>query len=89
MKETAVLTKTELVESVAAARHLLRRDAEFAVDAVFDTLVRSLAPGGSEIEVRGFGTSAFTIELLRSNPFAGAPIARRDFFRAEEAALSA
>lgn len=89
MTQTAVLTKTELVESVAAARHLLHRDAELAVHAVFDALVRSLEPGCAQIELRGFGTSAFAIELLRSNPFAGAPIAGSAGVRAADAGLSA
>jgi len=88
MTETAVLTKSELVEAVAAARHLLDRDAEFAVNAVFDSIVRSLEPGCSEIEIRGFGTSGFTIELRTSSVFRRAPIARTHGLRAVEAEAS-
>ena len=74
MPETAVLTKSELVDDVAAARHLLRRDAEVAVNAVFDSIVRSLEPGGSEVEIHGFGVSGFAIEKL-SSPTMAAEVA--------------
>ncbi len=76
MPETAVLTKSELVEDVATARHLLNRDAELAVHAVFDSIVRSLEPGCSEIEIRGFGTSGLRIELRTSDVFRRASLAR-------------
>lgn len=69
MTETAVLTKSELVEDVAAARHLLKKEAEAAVNAVFDSIVKSIEPGCSEIELRGFGASGFAIERLTSDVF--------------------
>ncbi len=87
MTETAVLTKTELVENVASARHLLNRDAEFIVNAVFDCIVRSLEPGCSEVELRGFGTSTLAIELLRSHAFGRAPVVRGNGFRDAEASV--
>ncbi len=85
MTENAVLTKSELVEEVAAARHLLNKDAEFVVNAVFDSIVSSLEPGCSEIQIRGFGISGFAIELRKSDVFRRATAAREQGLRAVEA----
>lgn len=49
------MNKGELIESVAGAADLSRADATRAVDAVLDSITRSLAGGGS-VSLVGFGT---------------------------------
>jgi integration host factor subunit beta len=50
------MTKSELVQRFAEAnRHLGTRDAEIAVNAIFDVMAASLARG-DRVEVRRFGT---------------------------------
>ncbi len=52
---TTNLTKAELVEDLAAAEGLPKRDAEIIVNAVLDAMVESLR-SGSPVEIRGFGS---------------------------------
>jgi len=49
------VNKNELVDSVAAATELTKADAAKAVDAVFDSITRSLKKG-QEVRLVGFGT---------------------------------
>ncbi|MGE5202566.1 MAG: HU family DNA-binding protein [Acidobacteriota bacterium] len=49
------MNKNELVDSVAAATELTKADAAKAVDAVFDSITRSLKKG-QEVRLVGFGT---------------------------------
>ncbi|HVM77971.1 MAG TPA: HU family DNA-binding protein [Stellaceae bacterium] len=49
------MNKNELVDSVAAATELTKADAAKAVDAVFDSITRSLKKG-EEVRLVGFGT---------------------------------
>ena len=72
MSTSSILTKAELVNNVAATRHLLERDAELVVNAVLDGLVESLTAG--TVELRGFGSSVLSIKRLASRP---APVPRR------------
>jgi DNA-binding protein HU-beta len=53
------MNKGELIEAVAGAADLSRADATRAVDAVLDSVTRTLAGGGS-ISLVGFGT--FTVK---------------------------
>jgi DNA-binding protein HU-beta len=53
------MNKGELIEAVAAATDLSRADATRAVDAVLDSVTRTLAGGGS-VSLVGFGT--FTVK---------------------------
>jgi len=54
------MTKSELVADLAAANpHLLQRDVEQIVAAIFDEITAALARG-DRVELRGFG--AFTIK---------------------------
>lgn len=53
------MNKGELIESVAAAADLSRAEATRAVDAVIDTVARSLA-NGDTVSLVGFGT--FTVK---------------------------
>jgi DNA-binding protein HU-beta len=49
------VNKNELVDSVATATELTKADAAKAVDAVFDSITRSLKKG-QEVRLVGFGT---------------------------------
>lgn len=49
------MTKADLVEEVARVIEVSRRDSEAIVDAIFDSIVRSLK-NGEKIEIRGFGS---------------------------------
>lgn len=51
----AVMTKAELVDEVARAVQLTKKQAESIVNVVFDSIVDSLR-GGEKIELRGFGS---------------------------------
>ncbi len=53
--EPQTLTRADLVESVAAATGLFKKDAEVVVTSVFETLSESLR-AGQKIELRGFGS---------------------------------
>ena len=58
MKEeprNGVMTKAELVEEVARAVQLTKKQAEIIVNVVFDSIVESLR-SGEKIELRGFGS---------------------------------
>jgi integration host factor subunit beta len=56
-------------------QHLLFRDAEKIVDALFDEIINSLARG-KRIELRGFGTFSVNVHEARTgrNPRNGAPV---------------
>ena len=49
------MTKAELVEEVARAAELNKRDAEVIVETVFDSIVGALHKG-EKVELRGFGS---------------------------------
>ncbi len=49
------MTKAELVEAVARAADLTKKDAEVVVDEVFAAIIESLNRG-EKIELRGFGS---------------------------------
>ena len=49
------MTKAELIERVAVATDVTKKQAEAIVDTVFDAIVRSLKEG-QKIELRGFGS---------------------------------
>ena len=56
--------------------HLLAKDVEKVVDAIFDEITASLARG-ERIELRGFGTLSVKVREARTgrNPKTGAPVA--------------
>jgi integration host factor subunit beta len=54
-KKPSVMTKAELVDEVARAVHLTKKQAETIVNIVFDSIVESLR-NGEKIELRGFGS---------------------------------
>jgi integration host factor subunit beta len=49
------MTKAELVEEVARAAELNKRDAEVIVETVFDSIISALQKG-EKVELRGFGS---------------------------------
>jgi integration host factor subunit beta len=49
------MTKAELVEEVARAAELNKRDAEVIVETVFDSIIGALNKG-EKVELRGFGS---------------------------------
>src|SRR6266478_5875094 len=49
------MTKAELVEEVARAAELNKRDAEVIVETVFDSIIGALHKG-EKVELRGFGS---------------------------------
>lgn len=69
------MNKNELVDAVAAATEMTKSDATKAVDAVFDSITRSLKKGG-EVRLVGFGTFHVTKRAasMGRNPRTGEPI---------------
>lgn len=49
------MTKAELIDEVAAATRLSKKDAEQVVGLFFEAIVDALR-GGDKVELRGFGT---------------------------------
>ncbi len=67
------MTKSELVKQMAALNpHLMQRDAELIVAAIFDRIVQALAEG-DRVELRGFGTFSIKQREARTgrNPRTG------------------
>jgi DNA-binding protein HU-beta len=69
------MNKGELIEAVAGAADLSRADATRAVDAVLDSVTRTLAGGGS-VSLVGFGTFTVKSRAARTgrNPRTGESI---------------
>src|SRR6202166_5259872 len=49
------MTKAELIEEVSRVVEMTRKDSEVIVEAIFDSVVRSLR-NSDKIEIRGFGS---------------------------------
>jgi integration host factor subunit beta len=49
------MTKADLIEEVSRVVELTRKESEVIVEAIFDSIVRSLRTG-DKIEIRGFGS---------------------------------
>ena len=69
------MNKGELIESVAAAAGMSRADATKAVDAVLESITRTLAGGGG-VSLVGFGTFSVKARAARMgrNPRTGEAI---------------
>lgn len=69
------MTKSELVDAIAARADLTKARAEMVVNCVFETMADSLVQGEG-IEIRGFGS--FTVRPYKPyagrNPRTGAPV---------------
>jgi integration host factor subunit beta len=49
------MTKADLIDEVSRVVEMTRKESEVIVEAIFDSIVRSLR-GGDKIEIRGFGS---------------------------------
>src|SRR6187399_3637774 len=49
------MTKVDLIDEVSSVVEMTRKDSEVIVEAIFDSVVKSLR-GGDKIEIRGFGS---------------------------------
>ena len=49
------MTKADLIEEVSRVVEMTRKDSEVIVEAIFESVVRSLR-NGDKIEIRGFGS---------------------------------
>jgi integration host factor subunit beta len=49
------MTKTDLIEAVSLTVALTRKESEVIVEAIFNSIVRSLRTG-NKVEIRGFGS---------------------------------
>ncbi|MFO7310619.1 MAG: HU family DNA-binding protein [Bacillota bacterium] len=69
------MTKTELIDRVAAKSGLTKKDAGKAVDALFEAVTEALA-GGERVQIVGFGTFEVRERAARRgrNPQTGADI---------------
>jgi len=69
------MTKAELIEEVSRVVEMTRKDSEVIVEAIFDSIVRSLR-GGDKIEIRGFGSFRTRQRQPRvgRNPKTGTPV---------------
>ncbi|MBF0179051.1 MAG: integration host factor subunit beta [Magnetococcales bacterium] len=69
------MTKSSMISAIATQLELSRKDAEVAVNTVFDTISASL-DRGDRVELRGFGS--FGLKFRRSrdgrNPKTGDPV---------------
>lgn len=70
-----VMTKAELVEDVARAAELTKKDAERLVEIVFESIIDTLN-SGEKIELRGFGSFRVRERGARRgrNPKTGDPV---------------
>jgi integration host factor subunit beta len=69
------MTKADLVDDVASAAELTKKDAERLVEIVFESIIESLNEGG-KIELRGFGSFRVRERGPRRgrNPKTGEPV---------------
>jgi integration host factor subunit beta len=49
------MTKADLIDNVARATEVSRKDAEIIVETIFESVVKSLR-AGDKVEIRGFGS---------------------------------
>lgn len=75
MTKGKAVTKADLVDDVARASELTKKDAETLVEIVFDCIVNSLNHG-EKIELRGFGSFRVRSRNARRgrNPKTGEPV---------------
>ena len=66
------MNKTELVAAVAAKAELSKKDAEAAVNAVFDSVKDALAEG-DKVSLIGFGTFSVKTRAARTGPESKVP----------------
>src|SRR3954454_21010287 len=54
-RSNETMTKADLIEEVSRVVEMTRKDSEVIVEAIFDSIVRSLR-AGDKIEIRGYGS---------------------------------
>jgi DNA-binding protein HU-beta len=69
------MTKSELIDAIAASSGVSKADAERTVQAFFDTVVKE-ASGGSKVAWPGFGSFSTSVRPARTgrNPRTGEPV---------------
>ena len=69
------MTKAELIEEVSRVVEMTRKDSEVIVEAIFDSVVKSLR-GGDKIAIRAFGSfrTRQRQPLIGRNPKTGARV---------------
>jgi integration host factor subunit beta len=69
------MTKADLIEAVACATELARKDSEVIVEEIFKNIIQALK-SGEKIELRGFGSFRVRQREARRgrNPKTGAPV---------------
>jgi integration host factor subunit beta len=69
------MTKADLIEAVARATELGRKDSEVVVEEIFENIIQALK-SGEKIELRGFGSFQVRQPEARRgrNPKTGAPV---------------
>src|ERR1039458_6525274 len=65
------MTKADLIEEVSRVVEMTRKESEVIVEAIFDSIVRSLRTG-DKIEIRGFGSFRTRQRQTRIGPPANA-----------------
>ena len=84
------MNKTQLIDVVAKATEMKKKDAEVAVEAVFDAIIEALADG-DKVQIIGFGTFEAKEQAAREgrNPMTGEKIeiaaCKRPAFSASQA----
>lgn len=84
------MNKTQLVDVVAKAAGMKKKEAEVAVEAVFDAIADALADG-DKVQIIGFGTFEAKVQAEREgrNPLTGEKITiaacKRPAFSASQA----
>ncbi|MBI5167267.1 MAG: HU family DNA-binding protein [candidate division NC10 bacterium] len=71
------MTKGDLVEKVAAAVDLTKKDTEVVIDTIFESISKALASkGDGKVELRGFGSFRVRERGARQgrNPQTGEPV---------------
>ena len=61
------MTKADLIEEVSRVVEMTRKESEVIVEAIFDSIVRSLR-NGDKIEIRGFGSFRTRRRRARAGP---------------------
>lgn len=70
------MTKAELVEKVAAAVNLTKKDTEVVIDTILDGIANALKEDRGKVELRGFGSFRVRSRRARQgrNPQTGQPV---------------
>ena len=70
------MTKADLIEEVSRVVEMTRKESEVIVEAIFDSIVRSLR-AADKIEIRGFGSFRLRSRRMKEgrNPKTGATVA--------------